>query len=417
MLVNMKIDIKYSFILFLAVFLPLSGNNSPIKYPYQLIFFITGLIGFIYVLKLGLKEKGRLRDISILIAIIVFSNCLSGLFNFSTYSIEGSIDLLGFIIAVPVSLVVALSLKTEKRKKNLYTIFMTLVVVNLILGILQLVLGQDIIFGNPAIGGRISGLFSWGAPVVGSYAGLVFPIIVYFFLDDKRKLTFALLFFAIVILLGGNRSMLIVDFITLFFLLLFSKQHRKYAINFILFFSLILAITLPILIIYMQEYLSSNVMYRLTSLGGQLLEEQKTKRLATWAQTLCLVADNPILGVGFGNFKSVMVEYLYCAPVSEGQMPHPHHVYLDIMSSSGLAGSLSVIFFTLYILIQTKLNIKNQNIRIENYLIILIIFSPLNVTHGFASTWWSVMCFIMIGVTIANIHLFGKNSHPVTLNK
>lgn len=403
---SFNIDIKYCCFLFIVILLPLSGNNSPIKSLYQAIFVTCGFIGFYLTIT---KIKSDRLSFSAIIMAALSAVLLSAFFNLANYSISSVADLSGFIVSIFLVILVREVVRSESRKKHVYLVFAFLVAINFALGIVQLINGEDIIFGNPPIGGRISGIFSWGAPVVGSYVGVVFPVIM-LFADKKKWLTALVIIFSIIIILGGNRSMLIVDLLSFFFVMLLFRKHRKYALIFIGCAAAILVVSLPIMLVLIEEYFSANLLYRIASLGGDILKEQETKRLATWAQTACLINDNLFLGVGFGNYKFEMVKFLHCAPISEGKMPHPHHIYLDIVSSIGLLGSFMFISLISYIVHKTRKLIKEVNVRAENYLILLIVFSPLNVTHGFVSTWWSIMCFTMIGMTLANIQIFGKES-------
>lgn len=401
----MKFNFKYLILITLVFMVPLSGNNSPVQLPYKLLLFLFSCYAYIYALNFAITKNGLFKYLSIIILFVFSSNVIGAFLNINTYSFEGGLDLVGFLAVLPIPLMVASVLTTEYRKRILYKLIFFLVVVNFILGLFQLFLGKDIIFGNPPISGRISGLFSWGAPVVGSYVGLVFPLIVYFYIEKRLQFTVALVFMAIVIMLGGNRSMLIVVVFTILTLLLLFSEYRRYSLIFIASISTLLFVTIPLVLAFLPEYFSANLVYRITSLGGDILQEQQTKRIATWIQTLCMISDYPIFGVGIGNYKVVIIDYLNCAINSEGQMPHPHHVYLDIISSQGILGFVLLSILAIGILFLTKRRIKQSSVRIENYMIVLIIFSPLNVTHGLASAWWSFMCFVMLGIAISNIKL------------
>lgn len=399
----------YFIIVILICMVPFSGNNSPFKYPYQLLVVVAGFGGVI-ILNMYLQHKERWkRDFAFLIISIFVIILLSILFNLGIYSLEGLFDAFSLCLSLLVCVSVAHVIDTEAKKEFIYKCLLVLVFLNFIFGLLQLYFGADIIFGNPPIGGRISGLFSWGAPVVGSFAGLVFPLIVYLFIDHWRKFVAYFTFFICVIMLGGNRSLLIADVLTLVFILLFSKNYKKYSILFVFFIACIVIFIVPYVLLNMQDLFSDNLLYRLDSLGGDIIEEQKGKRIATWIQTYYMVLDNPFFGVGPGNYKASIVAYLHVVNNSEGVMPHPHHVYLDIISILGVIGFSFFIILASYLIYLSKKYINNEKVLIENLLIILIIFSPLNVTHGLVSSWWSFLCFMMLGIVVANINIYMKN--------
>ncbi len=61
-------------------------------------------------------------------------------------------------------------------------------------------------------------------------------------------------------------------------------------------------------------------------------------RLAIWAGAGLLFAGNPILGVGYGNFKTALASAI---PVPEGSMLDAHNLYLELLAETGLAGFLA----------------------------------------------------------------------------
>ncbi|HET9181306.1 MAG TPA: O-antigen ligase family protein [Candidatus Angelobacter sp.] len=58
-------------------------------------------------------------------------------------------------------------------------------------------------------------------------------------------------------------------------------------------------------------------------------------RLAIWAGAGILFAGNPILGVGYGNFKTALASAI---TVPEGFMLDAHNLYLELLAETGVAG-------------------------------------------------------------------------------
>lgn len=67
------------------------------------------------------------------------------------------------------------------------------------------------------------------------------------------------------------------------------------------------------------------------------------ERLAHWQSALDMANDNPVLGVGFGNYESAYADYaLINWPYPLG---HAHNYYLNILAETGVAGALAYLIF------------------------------------------------------------------------
>jgi O-antigen ligase len=78
---------------------------------------------------------------------------------------------------------------------------------------------------------------------------------------------------------------------------------------------------------------------RITSVEGMLLSDENyaiVERLAHWQAAWRMVSDNPLLGVGIGNY--VPVYPAYALPGWEDPMGHAHNYYLNIAAEAGLLG-------------------------------------------------------------------------------
>jgi O-antigen ligase len=58
-------------------------------------------------------------------------------------------------------------------------------------------------------------------------------------------------------------------------------------------------------------------------------------RLAIWAGAGLLFAGNPVLGVGYGNFKTALVSAI---AVPDGLMLDAHNLYLELLAETGVVG-------------------------------------------------------------------------------
>ncbi len=78
---------------------------------------------------------------------------------------------------------------------------------------------------------------------------------------------------------------------------------------------------------------------RVTSVEGIPLSDENyaiVERLAHWQAAWRMVSDNPLLGVGIGNY--VPVYAAYALPGWEDPMGHAHNYYLNIAAEAGLVG-------------------------------------------------------------------------------
>lgn len=67
-----------------------------------------------------------------------------------------------------------------------------------------------------------------------------------------------------------------------------------------------------------------------------------------WQSAWKMIGDNPILGIGPGNFQREYLEYQrYFPPYLEWSAPHPHNMFLDIWLEGGILGciGLLILFF------------------------------------------------------------------------
>ena len=78
---------------------------------------------------------------------------------------------------------------------------------------------------------------------------------------------------------------------------------------------------------------------------------------------------------------------------------HPHNLYMQIFSESGV---LSLTFFMLFFIIFLSKNYKQSKYENEKILILfsffIIYFNPLNITGNFFNNWYSSFFYYMMSV-------------------
>jgi len=78
---------------------------------------------------------------------------------------------------------------------------------------------------------------------------------------------------------------------------------------------------------------------KLNSLLNFTARSSLSSRLMIWESAGKIIKDNPVWGVGPGNFQEKYLEYQkYFSPYLEWAVPHPHNLYLSFYLYSGILG-------------------------------------------------------------------------------
>ena len=80
-------------------------------------------------------------------------------------------------------------------------------------------------------------------------------------------------------------------------------------------------------------------LWSLLPLGDDLMAAFRSSRLTLWGDTVDLVLDTPLTGIGFGGFQMAYVAYVLLMHV--GFQPHSHNMLLEIWLRQGVAGLLA----------------------------------------------------------------------------
>lgn len=82
-------------------------------------------------------------------------------------------------------------------------------------------------------------------------------------------------------------------------------------------------------------------------------------RMVIWKSSLKMASDNPVFGIGPGNFQTKYLQYQqYYPSYPEWAVPQPHNIYMAFWLQSGMIGLLSFIYISL-LSIRTTFKIKN----------------------------------------------------------
>ena len=219
-----------------------------------------------------------------------------------------------------------------------------------------------------------------------------------------------IIFFAGIIL-SGNRMPLLLFVFSVFLILIFQKEGRKFLLPFFIIFSIIFysifKYNSEVRTNFISFYLQVTKIYII--LSNQDLENQRVpqyyKEFATFYDTWLM---NKYIGGGIKNFR------YYCherknIDKSAGFIcnMHPHNYYLEILTETGLVGFMivSIIFLqTIYISFY-KRYFKNKKFK-NDYLITPFIFLflieifPLKSTGSFFTTGNTTYLFLIFAILL-----------------
>ena len=112
---------------------------------------------------------------------------------------------------------------------------------------------------------------------------------------------------------------------------------------------------------------------------------------------------NPINGVGFKNFR-VNCD-IQVVDQSDNAHPlcstHPHNLYLEILSETGIIGFLLFCFFILFLLkkILKKLNFnKKEILKIVPVIILFLLIWPFSTAGSFYTSWNGLYFWLYLGL-------------------
>lgn len=193
--------------------------------------------------------------------------------------------------------------------------------------------------------------FSAHKNLLSSFLFLLLPFVLYgiILLTGQWKLISKLLFFLIILLLLFLQTRavylaLIVTFF-IFIFLFFRKKGNIIKICFITFLSLGI-------IIVLFSLLSDSFLSRIHVLN-YLTSESAQERIAVWKNTILLIKEYPLFGVGsanwqynFSKYPIGMIDNIANSSVS---FQRPHNDFLWILSETGIMGFSFIVFILFYI--------------------------------------------------------------------
>ena len=282
----------------------------------------------------------------------------------------------------------------------------------------QFIFGRDL-FGFEPVGRRLSGPFG-DELIAGGYLQrfsiFSFFLTPLFFKDFSSKyLKFLIPIFFVIfftaLMLSGNRMPFILFVFTIFLIVLFQKQARKYLLSFIIIFSFLF------IFIYNANYkakmnfdtfkIQISSMLVLAAKGDfkNKNSPQYLREFATFYDTWLI---NKYIGGGVKNFRY----YCHHRPNKDKNSKficnmHPHNYYLEILTETGVIGFIviSLIFLqVLYLSFYKKYIIKSSlsanNIIVPFIFLFIAEIFPLKSTGSFFTTGNTTYLFLILAAII-----------------
>ena len=151
---------------------------------------------------------------------------------------------------------------------------------------------------------------------------------------------------------------------------------------------------------------------RLTTLFNPTSEQSVSERFLMWKSAIHAIEDNPLTGVGFGNYEAAYRETYILDEAKERFQGHAHNVYLQFWAETGLPGLILFCGLFGYIL-------RWSWQRARNFYGLIIFSATLDVTlygltdYTLASFSAMRVYWLMFGVCIVGMNLTDRKNFSI----
>jgi O-antigen ligase len=344
---------------------------------------------------------------------LIFSSIIS---EYVAHSIKNTAFYFRYVILI---LSIWYLLDHYKKFKFLFFYFtLTTLLIVIIYSFLQI-----FILHNAVDVSRISGLF--GEELIqGSFLLRIIPIFIIFYLYNKANLSmrshilffFILISAYILIFLSGERATIFLTFIGTFLIIFFLRLSLTKK-----FISISLILFIFTLIINLYPHSKQRIIYHtydqifeksdsLNKIKINVFSEGHQNHFKT---ALLIFKKNYITGVGVRNFRLECRKNIYDDVGNYHCTTHPHNIYLQLLSETGLIGFLFFISFIVFLLVKTfkflKITFlykkKLNHPLLFSLVIIFINFFPFITTGSFFNNWMSTLYSIPVAILLYELNL------------
>ncbi len=413
-----KNKLNINIIFFSILLLPISLFVGP-AITEILIFLIC--ISFIYTF---IHEKNffLIKNFEIIIISFFFLTIISSLLSdYKIISLKSSLLSIRFIILIYA--IIFILNKIDYFFKFFFIICFGSLLLNILAGYLQffleffykleLFINKDLWFHGGSKKIIISGFFG-NEKKLGSFLCRLLPITIGLYLlvskvDNNKKIINILFFFVplfILVFLTSERMSLIYCILTFFFICLYaSRINRK---NIIIFPLLIILVTS---ILYFSDL--NRFKETIDHSYKQLFPKSKLIFFSEQHQVFAITSielfkKKPILGIGPNNYRrkcdEVTPDFMskkinFDKPEIENCSTHPHNIFFQLLSETGLIGIIYYIIFNIFLFIETFKFLFNKNYDQVNFFFLLPVIyylNPIFPSGNFFNNWY--MCLGILGL-------------------
>lgn len=383
--------------------------------------FIIVIISIVYICKyfrdkkiqdFYLKFKGLIHIFTLF---IIFLMIQSIFLELKILTFKSSLETIFYIMLFFSALLIFYN-QEKKIIKLILVSYFILFIIGLD-SIYQYIYNIDIFGKNAIIGEWGIRLTAWNDThkvnvMMGQFFGLLLASVLIF--KDKLKYLsiFMLIFCTVIFFLAGNRSPILALISSIVIILIFSSYKRI-----LILFSMIF------LFIFMLSFNDEKLSVGYKGLLNPTTNESTSGRYPIYLTALEMIKDNYILGIGSHNYKYYHNEYYkkvdfvkyedyYDKNWEEITPTHVHSVWLDIILSYGILGTLILImiFYNIY-----KFFIRNNSIGLIASVGFLYCITPLQFSKSFTQGDWQFITYLglIFLALISNLNIGRKEFEKI----
>ena len=238
------------------------------------------------------------------------------------------------------------------------------------------------------------------AAIITAHMGFIFILRFYFKKLEPLFLFLILIGTAIIVFISARASIigLILSLLLVYVLTYIKKRENLTFLNKV-FFSVILGFFISNL--YLGSNNTASVQNRLTSINTD--DESTNERIRYYTHGINHILENPIKGIGLGNWKTKSIEYdkknikNYVVPY------HLHNDFLQFGAETGIIGMFLYAFLFLVVLIINIKRVKiNYFLSISLIISITVLFVDSNLNFPHARPIMMVLLAFIISLTEIN---------------
>jgi len=391
---------------------------------------ITGFSFYIFSLIIyNIYKKIFFLDIYLKILLLVFCIILITTF-FSNYFYHSFLEYIVDIRYFLFCYFIIFFFNVKKLKYFLYLLFFISIFLQFDLWF-QYFIGYDI-FGNvPNMQGRqrLNGPFG-DKYVIGSYITKIsLPVIGYFFYKNKSLylnfnikniLTYLFPIFSILaVLFSGERMALILFFLGFILILIFLNKLKI----------LIMYIFIFVILFFISINYSTNVKFKYYEFIYKLGFDQKLEIAenvnvseknfvslkknnsffdeghgAHFKVAFHIFKNNILFGSGFKTFRYECKKPIYDITNLNSKIrcsTHPHNIYMEALSDTGLVGFLTILFFFLFIILKIIQTSQFKNEMCGFVCLFIVLIWPISSIGNFFNNWNAILNLLFIGIILS----------------